>query len=260
MEGIRRFFSQAFMSYKSLFAMLSFQNYILVKTLMPLFQMIFFILTAKLAYQTTDLTPWIIGNSLILASFNAFFGVGNNFITDRAMGTLKVIIASPINKFVIFVGRTLMHIIDGLFTVILGLVVGVILFDMDLTHIHFPLFILTLFIGVFSVMSLGILIGIFALVTREIHMLLNIAYSLMLLFSGANIPKENLPNVLSFIPVIMPLTRSIEAAKMIYNDNLNVGMLLLEEFILGFIFIGVALIFYNHLEKRARHGSTIDVY
>lgn len=260
MEGIRRFFAQAYTSYKSLFGMLSIQNYILVKTLMPLFQMIFFVLTAKLAYQSTDLTPWIIGNSFILASFNAFFGVGNNFIKDRAMGTLKIIITSPINKFVIFFGRTLMHIIDGLFTVVLGLVVGVLLFNMDLTQINFPLFILMLITGVYSVMCLGILIGIFALITREILMLLNIAYSCMILFSGANIPKDNLPKALIFISDIIPLSRSIEAARMIYNGDLDIGVLLIQEFLLGCIYIIIALLLYNFLEHKARQGSTTDVY
>lgn len=260
MEGIGRFFNQAYMSYKALFGLLSIQNYILVKTLMPLFQMIFFVLTAKLAFQVMDLTPWIIGNSLILASFNAFFGVGTNFINDRSMGTLKIIITSPINKFVIFLGRSLMHILDGLITVILGLIVGVLLFQMDLSQINLPLFIITLIIGVFSVMSLGVLIGIFALVTREIHMLLNIAYSLMLLFSGANIPKENLPQPLIYITNILPLSRSIEAARMIYNGDLQIGILLIEEFILGCICLLIALLFYNFLEQRARRGSTIDVY
>ncbi len=260
MEGIRRFINQAYISYKSLFSVLSIQNYLLVKTLMPLFQMIFFVLTAKLAYHSTDLTPWIIGNSFILASFNAFFGVGNSFITERAMGTLKVIIASPINKFVIFIGRTLMHIIDGLFTVVLGLIVGVILFKMDLTQINYPLFIVVLLTGVFSVMCLGVLIGIFALITREIHMLLNTTYSFMILFSGANIPKDDLPKACAIITNILPLSRSIEAARMIYNGNLNVGMQLIQEFLLGCAYIFLALLLYNFLENIARKGSAIDVY
>jgi len=260
MESINRFFNQAFMSYKSLFGMLGLQNYLLVKTLMPLLQLIFFVLTAKYAYQATDLTPWVIGNAFILASFNAFFGVSTTFVNDRNMGTLKIIIASPINKFVVFIGRTLMHIMDGLLSVLTGILLGILLFKVDLSQINIPLFILSILIGVFSVMGLGILIGIYALITREIHMLLNICYSLLIVFSGANIPRENLPPLFQFISYCMPLTRSIEASKRLIGGQVNIGELLIHEFLLGCLFILLAMLIYHALERRARNQATMDAY
>ncbi len=260
MDGIKRFFNQALMSYRSLFAILSLQNYILVKTMMPLLQLIFFVLTAKYAYHATDLTPWVIGNALILASFNAFFGVSTTFINDRNMGTLKVVIASPINKFVVFIGRTFMHILDGLLSVTTGILLGILLFNIDLSYINIPLFILSILIGIFSVMGLGVLIGIFALITREIHMLLNICYSLLLVFSGANIPRENLPGFLQGISYCLPLTRSIEASKMLLRGKTNILFLLSQEFLIGCIYIIFALLMYQYLEKKARNGATMDAY
>lgn len=260
MEGIRRFFNQAIMSYKSLFGMLKLENYIFVKTLMPILQLVFFVLTAKFAYNASDLTQWIIGNALILASFNAFFGVSMTFISDRYIGTLKVVMASSMNKFSIFIGRTLMHIADGFLSVISGLLIGVLLFDVNLSLINIPIFILTIIIGVFSVMGLGILIGIFALITREIHMLLNIFYSVILILSGANIPRESLPKFLNYLSQAIPLTRSIEASKLLILGNTNVIRLLLEELLLGLIYVIIALMFYQFLERKARNRATIDVY
>lgn len=260
MEATRRFFNQAMMSYKALFGMLTIENYLLVKTIMPLLQLIFFVLVAKFAYQSNDLTPFVIGNALILASSNAFFGVSIMFISDRAMGTLKVIVASPINKFVIFIGRTFMHITDGILSVLLGLLIGVLLFDLNLTMINFPMFILTIILGVFSIMAMGVLIGIFALITREIHMLLNIAYSSMLVLSGANIPVDQLPSVLRFISNIIPMTRSIKAARELMNGNTHIFSLLLGELLVGCAYIIIALLIYNFLERQARKGATIDAY
>lgn len=260
MEGIRRFFNQAVMSYKSLFGMLTLENYIFVKTLMPILQLVFFVLTAKFAYNVSDLTQWVIGNALILASFNAFFGVSMNFLSDRYMGTLKVVMASSMNKFSIFIGRTLMHIADGFLSVISGLIIGVLIFNVNLSLINIPMFILTIIIGVFSVMCLGVLIGIFALITREIHMLLNICYSLILILSGANIPRESLPKFLNYLSEIIPLTRSIEAAKLLILGNTNVTRLVLEELLLGLMYIIIALLLYKSLERKARSGATIDAY
>ncbi|QVK17002.1 ABC transporter permease [Mycoplasmatota bacterium] len=257
---VRRFFNQAIMSYKSLFGMLTLENYIFVKTLMPILQLVFFVLTAKFAYHANDVTQWVIGNALILASFNAFFGVSMTFISDRYMGTLKVVMSSPMNKFSIFIGRTLMHIADGFLSVISGLLIGVLLFNVNLSSINFPLFILTIIIGVFSVMSLGVLIGIFALITREIYMLTNICYSLMLILSGANIPRESLPIWLNHLSQIIPLTRSVEASKLLLVGNTNVTWLLIEELLLGCSYIIIALCFYKFIERIARVYGTLDAY
>ena len=128
MEAIKRAVRKSIVSYKGLFGMFSVNAYIMVEIIGPILQLSFFSMVASHVYGTEDISWWIIGNAMVLTYMNAFFGVGAQFIQERSMGTLKLIIAVPSNSFGVFMPRVIMHTLDGVISVLIGLGAGAVLF------------------------------------------------------------------------------------------------------------------------------------
>ncbi|WP_066498903.1 ABC transporter permease [Abyssisolibacter fermentans] len=261
-ESIYRFFDQAWLSFKSTFGWIEPKTYFFVKILNPIFQLIFFCLLAKYCYNTDDLTHWVIGNSFLLCIYNSVFGVGAVFMFERFMGTLKMIIASPENKFIAFFQRGFVHIIDSLVTVSIGLIIGSLLFNVSFENINMYLFIMITIIAMFSAVSFGLFIGSFGLVTSQMNLIMNICAMLLMAFSGVNFPVEALPNIVQKFSYCLPITRSLKAADLIMaGGNLSaIDRLVVEEILIGIIYIIIGYLFMKITEKIAKKRATLDYY
>lgn len=262
MEGVVRFFRQSLMSYRALFSWLKPEVYMTTKIIGPVFQVIFFSIMASYAYKTNNITPYIIGNSIVLCTLNAIFGVGGVLSEERGMGTLKIVLASPVNKFIVFVGRSFFHIIDGLFTVLIGFAVGLAFFRMDMSGANIPLLALNLLITIFSASGMGLLIGSLGLVITDMNLINNLASMGLLALSGANFPIEKFPVFLQNFCYILPMTRGIKASKMIVSGAGfdSVSYLIIGEFLVGIIYTVLGYILMRVMERQARKRGSIDIF
>jgi len=260
-ETIGRFFRQSTMSFKALFSWLNPKAYILIKVVNPMLQLIFFSLLARYVYRVADIMPWVIGNAFVLCTYNAFFGIGMVLAEERNFGTLMIVIASPSNKFLVFLGRAFMHIIDGGITVVIGLLTGAALFGLSFIGVDLPLFVLTLVVAMFAVSALGLLISSFGLVMRDTNLVLNVLAMMLLALSGANFPVAELPFILQKVAYLMPLTRSIEAARLIMNGGgMNiVGNLIFSEFIVGVIYMLAGYLALRVMEYYSIKNASLDI-
>lgn len=262
MENVLRFFRQSIMSYKALFTWLKPGVYITSKVAGPIFQVIFFSIMVSFAYKSSNITSYIIGNSIVLCTLNAIFGVGTVLTEERQMGTLKVVLASTINKFIVFVGRASFHIVDGLFTVLIGFTVGLVFFNIDLSHANLLLLLLNLIISVFSAAGLGLLIGCLGLVITDMNLIMNLASMGLLALTGANFPIEKFPAFIQGFCYLLPMTRGIQASKMIAAGAGidSVYMLMLGEFLVGTVYILAGYGLMNTMERLARKRGTIELF
>lgn len=261
-DGICRFFRQSILSFKSLFGWLDPKIYVLVKVINPVFQIMFFSLLARFVYNVEDVTPWVIGNSFLLCTYNAIFGVGNVLSIERFFGTLKIVIAAPSNKFLVFVGRAFMHIIDALITVVIGLASGALIFGVSFAGVNIPLFFLNIFIAMFAASGFGLLIGSLGLWVRDMNLIMNTAVMGLLALSGANFPIDMFPRIIQKICYGIPITRSIEAAKLLMDDGSRtlIYILMSQEILVGVIYTVLGYILLKVMETIARHTASLDVY
>jgi len=213
-------------------------------------------------YGVKDVTPWVIGNSFLLCTYNAIFGVGNVLVNERFLGTLKIVIAAPTNKFLIFVGRAFMHVIDSMGTVIIGLITGVIVFNVSFKDINIFLFTINIFVSMFAASGLGLLIGSLGLKIRDMNLVMNTAAMSLLALSGANFPVEKLPSVLQKVSYSLPLTRSIKAAKLIMNgsEGAIVYGLMSQEIIIGIVYTTAGYFLLRAMETYAKKTASLDIY
>jgi ABC-2 type transport system permease protein len=264
MDELKRLYRNGLYSFKGLYGFLQPQIYILVKVINPVFQVLFFSLVARHANGSRDITPFIIGNAFVLSMYNAFFGVGTTLINERGYGTLKLLIASPYNKFKLFVTKSTFHILDGIITVFIGLLTGVILLNVRIPLNSLPYFLICLTAAIFTACSMGLLIGSIGLVTRDINLLLNLSSMLLMCLSGVNFPPEKLPQLLQWVGQLLPLTNALKASRLIITSgtltNSLINSLIIKEFALGVIYCIIAYSVLKIMERMSKVKATIDVY
>ena len=264
MDGLMRIYRNGLYSFKGLYGFLRPQVYVLVKVINPVFQVLFFSLVARHAYGGGDITPYIIGNAFVLCMYNAFFGVGTQLVSERGFGTLKLLIASPCNKFKVFVTKSAFHILDGVITVLIGIITGIVFLKVRIPVENLPHMLLCLGAAMFAACSMGLIVGSAGLITRDINLLLNIASMALMALSGVNFPVERLPMVLQRISHILPLTHALKACRILLaTGGIPYGMvnsLILKEFMLGAVYCAVAYGALKLMERISKTKATINIY
>lgn len=262
LDNIRIFFAGAILSYRALFRWLRPITYLASKVFAPLSMMIFFVFIGAYAAGSQSASFYVIGNALIFTAASGIFGVTMSIGGERWSGTLPYVFGSPANRIVVFIGRAFIHIFDGMLGVFIGLAWGIFLFGLDLSNTDPIALLLTIFITSFSTASLGLLMGCLGLITRNVMLVNNSIYFLLILFSGANISVDSLPGWMQAISNALPLTRGVSSARAIISGaNLaKIAPILLEEVIIGIIFLFLGFSLFRTFEIQAKKLGALEVF
>ena len=260
--NMKIFFEGAILSYRALFRWLRPTVYIASKVLAPLTMMIFFVFIGAYASGSNNASYYVIGNAMIFAASSGIFGVTMSIGGERWSGTLPYLFGSPANRMAIFVGRAFMHILDGMLGVFIGLGWGVLLFNLDLSQTSLLPLLLTILITTFSTAGLGLLMGCVGLITRNVMLINNTIYFMLLLFSGANIQIDSFPHWMQVVSNFIPLTRGISSARLIVNGAglKDIQPLLIEEVLIGVGFSIFGFILFNTFETQAKKRGTLEIF
>ncbi len=258
--NLRIFWQGTLLSYIALFHWLNPPTYVASKILMPLAQILFFTFLGVYATGQDNASFYVIGNAVQIAAVSGIYGVTMSIGGDRWNGTLPYLFGTPANRLVLFLGRSFMHIIDGMLGVVIGLLWGVLLLGVDLSQTDLAALALTILITTFSTSGLGLLMGCLSLVTTNVMFINNSVYFLLLLFSGANIPISQLPPPLQVVSWALPLTRGIASARaLIAGASLSeVAPLLIGEFTLGVVYASSGYWMFRWFEKQAKARGTLE--
>lgn len=261
MDVLKRFFRHSFLSYKALFGWLDPKVYILVMVLSPLSQLLFYATLVKYVYNGVGLEGYIASNALLLCVMNSVFGIMTVITSDRRMGTLQLVVASPSHKAGLFISRALAHVCNGFITAALGLVFGMLVFQVKLSLVTILTLIVIWLVSIFTACGLGLIIGSFCLWSPSMHLWSNLLASSLLLLSGANYPASSMPTWLSYLAQFFPLTRGVRLTKDIINqgDYSQVVPLLTQEFLLGCVFFFISLFMIKYAEYLSRIKGTMDL-
>jgi len=264
MEATARFYRHAYLSFKALFGWLNPSVYLMVMVISPFSQLLFFSMLAKYAYQGSNLADYVVSNALLLCVMNAVFGMMTVITADRQMGTLQLVVASPANKITVFFARALFHIISGLFTAVLGLIFGCLIFGLSFSGEQLVWLGLVWLVSIFAACGLGFIVSSFALWSPSMHIWVNLLASILLLFSGASYSRSLMPDWMHRVSEVLPLTRGVEATKLLINEGGNKLTFILsrmtEEFLLGcgFYLLGMLLFFYAEYLARVKGSMEME--
>jgi ABC-2 type transport system permease protein len=261
MDKVNRFVRHAWLSYKALFSWLNPQVYLFVMVINPLSQLLFFSILVRVVYDGEGLPGYVASNALLLCVMNSVFGIMTVVTSDRRMGTLQLVVASPANKGSLFLARSLFHILNGFFTAVLGFASGMLIFGLNISYQVFLPLIVVWIVSIFAACGLGLVIASFCLWSPSMHLWSNLLANLLLLLSSANYPRYVMPEWMTQISNLFPLTRGVEATKQLINvgDSSGVFILMGEEFLLGTLFFVIGILLIRYAEFLARVRGTLEL-
>lgn len=214
-----------------------------------------------------------LGNAFYIYVGQLMTGISWAVIDDREhYKTLKYIYAAPVNFPVYLLGRGVARLLIASISVVVTILFGVFFMrlNIDFSAVNWPLFLVTLLIGVFMLSLMGlILAGAMLLLVHHMWELGGAVAGALYLFSGAIFPLSVLPAFLRPIGYLMPITYWLELLRRSlvgsvaqafptlagFNNSQLMGILLALTIAFAFISVGS----FRWCENKARERGVIDV-
>ena len=248
------------LSYRALFAWLSPTIYVTTMVVTPILQIVFFSYVGK-SLGVSDVSFFVVGNALQICAMSCVYGVVMTIANERLSGTLLVILGTPASRTAIFVGRSLPNVANGILTVLMGFLIGELIFKVNMFRVSMLGLLLIISVTVFSTSGVGMVVGSLGLYFgRELHFLANFAFFILLALCGVNFPVSYLPSLLQNVSHSLPLTRGIMAAReLLAGASLEqITPLLIEEFVVGVIYLGVGFVFFRIFEFMGKRRGALE--
>ncbi len=221
----------------------------------------------------TPIFPYIYyGNAFYIYVGAVMAGISWAVIDDREhYKTLKYMYIAPIHIPVYWLGRGVARFLTGSIAVLITLAFGVLFLrvPLDLARVNWPLFIVSLIIGIGMLSMMGlILASITLLIAHHFFLIGEAVASALYLLSGAIFPLDVLPVWLRPLGYAMPITYWLELMRRSLAGNVAQAFPTLAHFsnlqLLG-ILLGLTIIFgllstsiFRFCDYRAREQGLID--
>jgi ABC-2 type transport system permease protein len=259
--NVRVFFIGGLTSYRALFTWLS--PWILIPTFIvtPLFQVLFFAYIGRDAGVADD-RFYVIGNAVQYVAIPCLFAMGNTIGSERRYQTLGLLLVTPARRIPLFLGRSLPVIVNGIGVSVVALVAGAAILRVHVGVGSLPDLLLCVAVASFSCTGLGLVTAALALRVRETAVLVNIAFGVLLIFCGVNVPLASLPPWMRDVAAWLPLTHAIGAARQA-SVGVSLGSLgsdLAKEALLGLGYVVVGLLLLAYFERESRRRATLDIF
>jgi ABC-2 type transport system permease protein len=246
-------------SFRALWNWLSPWIYIPTMLIGPIFQILLFTFIGRSAQLASD-EFFLIGNAIQYASIPCLFAMAQMIGGERYQNTLGAILVSPAPRIPLFLGRSLPVILNGAFVSAFALAAGSLILGVHLPASSLAPLALVVLVAAFSCTGLGLINGAVSLRIRENAVLNNVIFGFLLIFTGANVPLDSLPNWMSTAAQAMPFTHAIEAArKLAAGASLgDVRGLIGAELLIGAVYAVIGYSVLRWFETQSRRNATLE--
>jgi ABC-2 type transport system permease protein len=255
MRSLRIFFHGGLVAYRGLFNWAHPSIYIPTMLGAPLFQILFFAYLGRYSGLADD-DFFVAGNAIVVSAMAGVYGMVMMIANERQLGTLSSVLATPANRLALFCGRMLPVIANGLFVSAFGFGVGFVLLGFRVPAGGLPALAVTVAVAAASGTAFGLVLGAVAMRANDLWISSNLAYYLLLLLCGANVPLSVLPDWLAAVGRALPFTHGIEAVRRLEAGApiSDVAGLIGREALTGAAYagLGYALLWLFEAEGRRR--------
>lgn len=212
---------------------------------------------------TTDYISFILIGTVLSNFISAvFWGMGYALKNDMDSGVLESNWLAPISRPVLLIGHTITNLIVTIFTSIIMLIIGAILFGFQTTSDTLTAIVIAIpmLLGLYG---FGFMFAAVVMVMREANTLTDVGSFLMQIFSGANFPVTVLPRWLLPIALALPLTYGLDAIRGVLINTNTLLPIILEYIILlisMFVMIAIGLLAFRRLERYVRQRGTLGMH
>lgn len=213
-----------------------------------------------------------LGNAFYVYVGAIMTGISWAVIDDREhYKTLKYMYVAPINIPAYLIGRGVARFLVASITVIITIAIGVLFLhvNVNLASVNWPLFLVSLLIGVVMLAVVGLsLAGISLVIVNNVWFIGDAVAGALFLFSGAIFPLEVLPAWLRPVGFAMPVTYWLELLRRSLVGHIaeafptlqNVTNLQLIGILLGLtvIFGSLSFFLFRYCEHVAQERGLLD--
>ncbi len=259
MTSLRLFFVGGLTSYRALFNWLSPAIYIPSLVVAPIFQILLFAYIGRSAGLQSD-KFYVTGNALQYAAVPCLFAMSQLISGERYQNTLSAILVSPAKRIPLFFGRALPVIGNAAFVSAFSLTVGCLILGVDLPAGSIPGLAVVIAVASFSCTGLGLINAAVSLRVRENAVHSNVIFGFLLIFTGANVPLDELPGWMSAVSHGLPFTHAIEAARELADGASfgSVSGLVATELAIGLVYLVVGYSLLRFFEWQGRKHATLE--
>jgi ABC-2 type transport system permease protein len=258
--ALRIFFIGGLTSYRALFGFLS--PWIFVPGLMvaPIFQILLFAFIGRSAGLASD-EFYVVGNALQFAAIPCLFAMSQTIAGERYQQTLGYILVSPAGRLPLFLGRALPVVLNGAFVSAFSFAVGGVLLSIDVPASALLPIAFVIVVSAFACTGLGLVNAGIGLRVRENAVLSNVLFGVLLVFTGANVPLDELPGWMQAISEFLPLTHGIEAARELADGATLAGVsgLVAHEAAIGVAYCVAGYALLRYMERQSRVRATLQM-
>jgi ABC-2 type transport system permease protein len=259
MTGLRVFVVGGQMSYRALFYWLTPQIYIPGLIVAPVFQILLFAYMGRSAGLESD-EFYVVGNALQYAAIPCLFAMSQLVSGERFQNTLSAILVSPAHRIPLFFGRAVPVLANAAFVSAFSLTAGTLILGVDIPLTAVPGLALVIVVAAFSCTGLGLMNAAVSLRIRENAVLSNVIFGFLLIFTGANVPLDELPDAMRTVSSGLPFTHAIAAARELADGASlgSVGGLVATETLVGLVYATLGYGLLRYMEVQSRRHATLE--
>lgn len=146
---------------------------------------------------------------------------------EKEIGTFETLIASPLSKLEILLGKTIPYVILGMMNCMLVIAAGMLIFDVPIRG-SLGMLLLSSLIYVCTTLGVGMLISTIAQNQQQAMMGAFLFIFPALLLSGILFPIENMPDVLRSFAYLDPLTYYVKIIRNIMLKGANPDLVFMQ--------------------------------
>jgi ABC-2 type transport system permease protein len=261
MNSLRVFFVGGLVSYRALFNWVNPWVFVPQTLGYPIFEILFFAYLGRFADVQSD-KFFLIGNAFMAIAMTGFFGMGNAIGGERRSQTLATLLASPANRFALFLGRAVPSILTGLVVSATAFTVCSVILRVHFHAGELAGLVVAALFSSFACTSFGLCLGGLGLRGRSVSLFADTIGGSMLLLSGANVPFDRLPGAVQAVGRLLPLTHGIAAGRKLgAGASLgSVSGLLGTEALVGATYLVLGVVLLRVLEYQGRRAATLETF
>lgn len=247
--GIRKLLSDSLIIFKIQILALrtAFIPYLIISIIIPVgFTYMISLASPEIEYPIG--VNYLAGVLTLSLSLSIINGIGQSMAEDKHMGRLRIFMSYPISPISYIFGVTFTHIVGGLVNILVLLLVGILLWGIDISRP--PLFAyitLVLFIQCISLIGIGSYIGTRSRSLTSSYMYTNIVSVLIALLTPAFYTPDRVPSLFRNITLLLPTTHASAILRILLLNidrsgfGLDIGTHTIILVILAIIYLVVGL-------------------
>jgi len=255
---MKNFFLQSYYSYRALFLWLNWWGYVSNVFFRPMLFMSIYAITGRFAGDQLAADRYAVGWIALAGPFIVIGGLVQSFSYERSFGTLGIVFASDGTRVTSFFSRSLLHAVNGLLSSATALVFAWLVLGVDFSQAAWGGVLLSILTITISISAFSLFIGSFSIVLRDWFFVVAAGTAVVLLLSGALIPRDGLPPGFAEVGLLAPTTHGTEALRGAVAGSGDISGALAKELLLAVIYAFAAQWLFRSLETAARRDGAYE--